>query len=112
PPDLVQIQIVDALGNVVHRSCDNVQVQQFETALHFGSRMPRDLGTAGAGDCGTHILEPDPPTKMCHNGPGGSCKYKWKAKKQLLEVCCWEGPGCSGLKLGNYCNGGTNPLAK
>ncbi len=112
PPDYVQFQMVDALGNVIQRSCNNVAVLTNETAVHFGSRMPRDLGNEGDGDCGAHILEPDPPTKRCINGIGGSCKYKWKAKKQVLEVCCWQDQNCSGRKVGNYCSGGTNPLAK
>ena len=108
PPDIVQIRMVDVQGNEVHRSC-NLSVQQFETALHFGSRLPRDLGSFG--DCTPDFTDPQ-PVKKCWNGSGGSCKYKWKAKKQLLEVCCWQTPNCAGLKVGNYCNGGTNPLAK
>ena len=112
PPDHVQIRVVDALGDEIHKSCDDVHVQSFETALSFGARMPRDLGSAGDGDCGTHYLEPNPPPKKCLNGPVGSCKYKWKASKQTLQVCCWAAHDCKGLKIGNFCAGGGNAGGK
>ncbi len=107
-PDIVEIQMVDAQGLEIHRSC-NLFVHTAETALHFGSRVPRDLSSFG--DCTSDSTEP-PPIKKCWNGANGSCKYKWKAKKQLLQVCCWETPDCRGRKLGNYCNGGIKQFSK
>lgn len=110
--DKVQIRVVDALGNEIHKSCDNVQVKPFESALSFGARMPRDLGVAGDANCGAFMFDPNPTPSNCLVGPGGACKYKWKAKKQVLEICCFAGTQCSGTKIGNYCVGGSNPLAK
>ena len=107
--DIVSLRVLDALGNEIHQSC-GVQVGSTEAALAFAARLPRDLGSNPGCTFPTPIPSP-PPTKMCLNGSGpsaGSCKYKWKAKKQVLEVCCWQTPGCKGLKVGNYCDGGPN----
>jgi hypothetical protein len=105
-PDHVLFQMVDVKGNVIHRSCE-VFVHGGETALGFGSRLTRDLGATD--NCSVDVNPP--PVKKCWNGVGGSCKYKWKAKKQLLEACCWQTPDCTGTKVGNYCHGTTTKCA-
>ncbi|MBI3769616.1 MAG: hypothetical protein HY271_14155 [Deltaproteobacteria bacterium] len=107
--DVVQIRMVDVKSDELHRSCD-IFVQTGESADSFGGRIPRDVGAFG--DCTPDFTTP-PPLKKCWNGSsGGSCKYTWKGKKRLLNVCCWETPNCTGRRVGNYCNGGSNPFAK
>jgi hypothetical protein len=109
-PDQVQIRMVDVQGGPLHSSC-NLFVHPHESASSFGSRVPNDLGAFG--DCPPAVGPTPLPVKKCWNGSsGGSCKYTWKAKKQLLNVCCWETPDCTGRRVGNYCNGGSNSFAK
>ncbi len=104
--DKVTFRALDALGAELDLSC-LMQVQPDETAAHFAQRMP---GEWGDGQCGVPVPTPTPPlksaNKTCGNGApvvGTSCKHKFKSKSNgtiTLRVCCWEGPNCSGLKLG------------